>query len=1740
MKAFTLIGLMLLCIPVFSQVPANNLCSNSQVITISPSGTTCVSGTNLNATSDGFFNACNAPTGGNEVWYTFIATGTNNTITVNPAAGAGAAQSLVLTINSGNCSTPASLICDAAPGPGGSASASWVFTQGVQVWFEVTTLGAAGNFDVCVTSVTPPPNPGGTCPTATTLCDKSDFTVTTLPVGTSGYMTGCFSNSPQNDSWFQFTVGVTGTIEWTATPNGLTEYDWALYDISAGCPGTQIACNYFYSNSLGAPFGMSAASVGCILDDFCPSLIVTAGNTYVLQIDNFDANGVGFDFVWGGTFKIAPTSSFSVNTPTGCGVVNTGFTNTSVGASSQTWNLGNGNTSAAVSPAVQNYPSPGNYLVALTVSSATGCTQTSTNVVTVKSIPTSTFTNTLSVCVGAAATITYTGTALAAATYTWAFAGGTIISGSGQGPYQVSWATPGVKNVSLLVTENGCVSAITNNNVTVNAIPTSTFTANATACVGQNYNVSYTGTASAAATYAWNFGGAAIVSGSGQGPYVLTWPAAGPRSITLTVTENACVSVQTQVNLTVNSVPTSTFTATPALCVGSSATVTYTGSGSALATYNWNFSGGTISLGSGQGPYQINWASPGIKNLGLTVTENGCTSASTAVNVTVHPIPTSTFTITPSACVNQAVAITYTGSATAGAAFTWNFGGATVISGTGQGPYSISWPVSGTPNVSLSVTENACVSPITILPITINPIPTSTFTIPAQSCAGDTVSLVYTGTGGAGATYNWSYVPASFVSGAGQGPIQISYAGAGAFLPTLTVIQNACTSAVSNQPITVYPIPSSAFTINAVACEGDTLTVTYTGSSLPGATYNWNFGSATVISGAGQGPYLVKWFGAGNYSVSLQVTENSCLSPITSSPILVKPVPIASFSMPIVACQGDTITITYTGNATALATYNWTLGSAVLVSGTGQGPIRVSWNSSGVQNISLQVTENGCSSINQLQSITVNPIPGNSFSLSPLSLCDLNPTTVTYTGSAGPAATYTWNFGSANIISGGGQGPYDLNYSFSGSYPITLQVMENGCTSAILSQNVSVFSTPTSDFGISPIQGCEGEPLIFTYTGTASPTATYAWNFNGGTVVSGSGQGPISVTWPGTGIPQIDLTVTENGCTSITNTLFGVIIPKPTSDFNFDLVSGCENDVFTLTWTGSANGSAFFDWNFGTATIISGSGSGPYTLSWPSAGIHTVTLQIDDFGCTSTVHSESVTIYQIPNTNFVISPSPICTNEIATITYTGNASAAGSFNWNFWNANVISGSGIGPYQVQWNVPGFEIVSLQVSENGCNSGNWDEFVQVEQAPLSVAGANQVICSGDIISLGDPATVGWSYQWIPATGLSNATSAQPNFTLMNPGPNAMVLDYILEVRSGICVDRDTVRITVTPFPYLDIQAVTGQCLTGNSFNFTSGGTFLPSANVNWIFGPDANPTVSSVQNPNGVTFQNPGSYTIYASINQNGCPGNLDSTIVDVYPMPVADFSSDIQKGCPPLEVQFIDQSTGEPAVSHAWNFGAAGSSTDSDPLHVFPVSGVYNVSLTVTTADGCTSTATQPNYIEVDPLPQALAIADPIRASILNPLFQFSSVGFSVDSCFWDMGDGNIVSGCDIQYAYADTGKYEVTLYTVSINGCIDSIKVNVFVDAEYTLYVPNAFTPNGDGKNDLFRAIGQYVNNFEMIIFNRLGAIAFETNDINAYWDGKFKGTNAEAPQGVYYYILKAQDSRGRFHEIKGNLSLIR
>jgi gliding motility-associated-like protein len=269
-------------------------------------------------------------------------------------------------------------------------------------------------------------------------------------------------------------------------------------------------------------------------------------------------------------------------------------------------------------------------------------------------------------------------------------------------------------------------------------------------------------------------------------------------------------------------------------------------------------------------------------------------------------------------------------------------------------------------------------------------------------------------------------------------------------------------------------------------------------------------------------------------------------------------------------------------------------------------------------------------------------------------------------------------------------------------------------------------------------------------------------------------------------------------------------------------------------------------------------------------------------------------------------------------------------------------------------------------------------------------------------------------------------------------------------------------------------------------------------------------------------------------------------IHVYIPPPNAFLADTLSGCQPFTVQFneINPDSGQ---TYVWDFGDyTNLSLDKNPIHVYKDPGVFDVTLSVTSVDGCKNVKGVDTLITVFPKPNALFTYDPSVVSILNPTVNFNNMSDYGYEYMWSFGTSDSSSHMNPAYIFPEVGTYPVCLITISEFGCRDTAGATVLVRDEVTFFAPTAFSPDNDGVNDLFFVLGHGITPaaYRLIIYDRWGQIMWETNKWSpdspesCGWDGKNKAGKT-VKIGTYTWLCIFYDSNGLRYEKAGTVTVL-
>lgn len=470
---------------------------------------------------------------------------------------------------------------------------------------------------------------------------------------------------------------------------------------------------------------------------------------------------------------------------------------------------------------------------------------------------------------------------------------------------------------------------------------------------------------------------------------------------------------------------------------------------------------------------------------------------------------------------------------------------------------------------------------------------------------------------------------------------------------------------------------------------------------------------------------------------------------------------------------------------------------------------------------------------------------------------------------------------------------------------------------------------------------------------------------------------------------------------------------------------------------------------------------------------------------------------------------------------------------------VTASGGTPPYNYQWLPSGGNAsqasnlcpgtYTVIVSDNtGCGPSDTALVTITNSNGLAVTSAStDVTCDGACDGTASVTPSGGSppftYSWAPSGG--NASSAT--------GLCAGTYTCSINDNTG-CTTQQTFTIT-QPSPLSLTMSPAATICSGSSttISATPGGGTAPYT-VSWSGGL-----------PNGTSNSvSPATTTTYTATltDANGCTTTQTVTVtIEVAPVPAFTLS---EPGCAPWTFTMTNTTTG--ASSYLWDFGdplsgSNNTSTLQNPTHIYLASGSYDVTLIATSAGGCVDTLVIPAAAVVYPQPTAGISVSSAVISEYAPTAVFSDLSSGGTSCVTYFGDGDSLVGCNLgtfSYTYSQPGTYTVTQITTNANGCSDTTYITVIVEQESTIYLPNAFTPNGSGTNDVFYAYGTNIQEFNLLIFDRWGNLLFESKDIYKGWDGTFK--NDPVQEDVYVWKIIYTDSRNKRHRAIGHVTLIR
>lgn len=1330
-----------------------------------------------------------------------------------------------------------------------------------------------------------------------------------------------------------------------------------------------------------------------------------------------------------------------------------------------------------------------------------------------------------------------------------------------QGVNSATFSTTGLNNndnvyvelTSDAVCANPSVVQSAVSTVTVNPLLTPSVTIAAVPagalCAGDNVTFTATPTnGGTTPTYAWYVNN--VLNAQTSATLTLTNPANATDVYVVMTSSEQCVTAATGTSATttlaVNALPTATFASGGAICAGQNfaATINVTGTGPFSNIEVWQVGGAApVAVLSGAGP-TINFSTSTAGDYYIsTLDDANCTQStdSPSVTVVVNPLPTASLSGDAAICAgdNHTFDITFTGSAP----FTYSLNTpagaqAGLISNTTSATYNASSNDPGNYQITTVTDNNGCVSSASsnTSVLTVNPLPTANFDASATICAGETHDFTITFTGTAPFTYDLALPsgPSAGETFAGPGTTLTYTTGdAGNYNVTYVEDANGCVTntAPAAVSLTVNALPSATMSAAASVCDGTCYDFTV---SLTG-TGPWDFDVETPIGpsinntiNSGTNSYLFQACDDGDYYVS-SITDATGCSNTTQSNITTLtliPLPTASWVTGDTSyCENSFVTTEI--SLVGTPPFNVAVNTINAIENT--NTLFLDLSAADLYCINTVTDDTGCSSapIDCIDVVEIStPIVDAGADLDVCVNADIIIGTPAIAGQ-----DYEWDDanGLLNDIT---LAEPTANTNVPGVYILTLTAYNQQCP-ATDDMQLTVNDLPT----ISIV----ADDDIICYNTTAELTAsgadTYDWTASP-SLQNGVTSNPMIV------LPLVDETFTVtgtdlNGCQNTQTIAIAVgteLIVQET--FPQDICFGaCDGSI-----------------------LIEPSGSyGNYVINWAAplpdldsfdeqdlcAGTYDYTIT-DAENC---VYNGSVTMNPLPQ-NFiedVVILPPACYGES-----TGSIQVIDNLavEYNI-TGPVIETNNTGSFG---NIPvgGFNI--LVADALGCladtsvviNSINPQILVTPTTFPTPFCYEDIVPFEVNVQGGSGNFTVNWhSCESADATCFEGQNS--PFFFSLTQDTTLYV--YAEDLGAPGCFS-DTVSVFafLNPPIQMEVQGgisleelCEGQCLDMNAVVAGGNGNVI----LEWFEVPN---TVNDVPYATGTSANVcPEVTTSYYAYAYDGCnPPAYDTLNITVFPVPEVIFTVDNLEGCYPVEVNFENLTDPTLIESCQWNFGnGVVQPICGNITYSYNTLGSFTPSLLLNTVDGCVVGDTLDFPISVYGYPEIDFTWTPADVNVLQNEVQFENLTEGGDSYFWrfsTFGTSNVENPI-YTFPDVDLAEYDVCLISETEFGCKDTLCRTIVIGSELQVWVPNAFTPDGDDRNEVFLPIvkGIEPESYKFYVYDRWGTVVFYTEDSSQAWTGNVYNGSYYAQTDMYTWRIEVKRlSDSKYEVFEGYVFLLK
>ena len=1389
-----------------------------------------------------------------------------------------------------------------------------------------------------------------------------------------------------------------------------------------------------------------------------------------------------------------PVANFTASPLAGCSPQIINFQDLSTGTpTSWNWNFGNGNTSTLQNP-IASYFTPGTYTITLVVSNAGGTnTLVRTNYITVYEPPTVDFSASVTAgCFPLRVQLTDLSTAgIGNTNVSWEWDFGNGQTSTLQNPL-VTYTTAGTFNVTLKVTnDKGCVRTLSRPafiNVTPGVRSLFTHTTPTVCNAPSTINFTNTSTGPPVLSYLWDFGdGNTSTALNPSHTYVTN----GTYIVSLiTISSAGCQDTLRSNPIVIGGITTS-FTGPASACINELASFTVT-SNPVPNISNWTFGDGGTGVGIN---VSHSYAATGVYTIRLYNTYTNCVD-SFIRDITINPRPVADFTAPDTVGCQPPLTVNFQDLTTGGATgWQWNFGDGNTS--TAQNP-SHTYTTYGNFTVTLIATNGFGCTDTIVKPdfIRIRRAIMSVPSLPDRGCIPFTINpLPIVNSLDAVTSWEWDFGDggSAFV----QNPTH-TYTVQGTYTVKLIITTSTgCRDTLTiNSAVQVgsKPVANFSATPNPVCARQP---VQFTDLSVPADEWHWDFGDGSTSNL--QNP-IHNFNDTGYFDITLIAYNNGCPDTIVFNDYIYVLPPIARI---IVGPDcGNRLRFTFTDFSIGALTWEWDFGDGSPFDNT-QNPVHI-YPALGTYAVRLVVTNGSCADT------TIVPVYAlderSNFVANQTTLCKI--ATVDFnTLNINPAniTSYFWDFGDGNTITTATQ-TVSHTYTTTGTYSVTLTITDlNGCISTFTRTSYIRINGPTANFVAGNATGCTGLVTTFTDLSTTdgqNAITNWFWDFGDGITQNYSAP-PFQHTYNTAGAFNVKLIITDaSGCKDSLTTISTVTATDPIPDFTVDTLS-CPGAVLTFTNNSLPAGlNSTWDFGDGNTSVVTSP-----THSFAAPGLYTIKLVVRDaFGCADSLIRNNYVRIGLPVPDFTMSDSVTSCTPLE-VMFTNTSTFYSSVSWNF---GVGQGTSALNNPIHFfSSPGIYPVKLVVTSPGGCLDSITKTIRVFDTAGSrinytpIGGCKPLSISMNALTPGPMV----SYFWDFGDG-NTLTTTNPNVSHIYQSFGNFVPRVIMEDPSGCIIPLQGADTLLISGATANFGADTSFFCDFGTVNFIDSTTFNdPIVLYSWNFGDGG---TSNLQQPSHL-YNAQGIYNVQLAVQtQGGCRDTIMKTaVVKVINRPLIDINGD--------SVICINNTilhtgvflrTDTSAVSWLWTFpNGVTYNVQNPPLQNYTVAGTYNITAYATNSSGCKDTTRQ--TVVVNPLP-----------TVNMPGLLTINAGFPVTipatytpntiSWIWSPAIGLSCSNCPTPSAVPKINTFYQVFFTDD-NNCSNtgSIQINVLC-GKGNLFIPNTFSPNGDGSNDFFYPRGTGLERVKMLrIFNRWGEVVFEKKDFpvnNAAsgWDGRF------------------------------------